>query len=184
MEHIQVMFNEWTEYNLEFIQKVCTCISLISEHFFYASSNRLRCHYSQLKWWPCKGHNFGLRCWPFMSQFLTKMLNLQRSKFPTKMLNLQRSKFQTKMLTLQRSQFLTKMLTMLLVRYIFDEVIVKKTKTWEMWKHKNSKSLTLKWAASRQNQHNGFATSMDPDQLRIRAVWSGSMLFAYKPYNK
>jgi hypothetical protein len=36
------------------------------------------------------------------------------------------------------------------------------------------------WAASWQNQHNGFATSMDPDQLSIRAVsvWSGSMLFA------
>jgi hypothetical protein len=29
-----------------------------------------------------------------------------------------------------------------------------------------------------------FATSMDPDQPGIRAVWSGSMLFAYQLYYK
>jgi hypothetical protein len=101
-------------------------------------------------------------------------------------------------------------------------------------------SVMVKWAASWQNQHSAFATSMDPDQpahprslirihavrlqtllqveklianwsqthyvgfvmtcvtqigrsfrlssivrLRpVRAVWSGSMLFAYKPYYK
>jgi hypothetical protein len=38
------------------------------------------------------------------------------------------------------------------------------------------------WAAPWQNQHNGFANSMDPawiqTSMRIHAVWSGSMLFA------
>jgi hypothetical protein len=52
-----------------------------------------------------------------------------------------------------------------------------------MRRHMSDRSC-IKWAASWQNQHNGFTTSMDPDQPAHPRSLHGSILFAYKPYYK